>query len=116
MCTKTARLYLTAIKSYLGFHDIDIIPIKFKNKVTVPKAPREDEEAIVVHEIRKFLLNCSNRQLRAYLLVLASGGMRTVEALAMRIRDIDFTVNPTKIHIRGEFSKTPSSKEDLCIR
>jgi integrase len=40
---------------------------------------------------------------KAYLLVLASGGMRAVEGLAIRIKDIDFSVTPTKIHIKKEF-------------
>jgi hypothetical protein len=49
--------------------------------------------------------------LKAYLLVLASGGMRAVEALAIRLKDIDFTVSPTKIHIRKEYSKTKTSRD-----
>ena len=49
--------------------------------------------------------------MKAYLLVLASGGMRAVEALAIRLKDIDFTVNPTKIHIRKEYSKTRAARD-----
>jgi len=48
---------------------------------------------------------------KAYLLVLASGGMRAVEGLAIRIKDIDFSVTPTKIHIRKEFVKTKVSRD-----
>jgi hypothetical protein len=43
--------------------------------------------------------------------VLASGGMRTVEALAIRIRDIDFIVRPTKIYIRAGYSKTRRARD-----
>jgi integrase len=49
--------------------------------------------------------------LKAYLLVLASGGMRAVEALAIRLKDIDFTVSPTKVHIRKEYSKTKTARD-----
>jgi integrase len=108
---KTAILHLHAITSYLGFHDVDIIPNKFKKKVTVPKLIREDEQAIDIHDVRKILLKCDNRRLKAYLLVLASGGMRTVEGLAIRIKDIDFNVNPTKVHIRGDISKTRIARD-----
>jgi len=108
---KTATLHLHAITSYLGFHDIDIIPNKFKKKVTVPKFIREDEQAIDIHDVRKILLKCNNRRLKPYLLVLASGGMRTVEGLAIRIKDIDFNVNPTKVRIRGEFSKNRTARD-----
>ena len=44
--------------------------------------------------------------MKTYLLVLASGGMRAVECLAIRLKDLDFTISPTKIHIRKEYSKT----------
>lgn len=54
-------------------------------------------------EIRVLLLKCNNQVLKTYLLVLASGGMRTVEDLAIRIKDIDFDVKPTTVHIRSEF-------------
>jgi integrase len=108
---KTATLHLHAITSYLGFHDVDIIPSKFKKKVTVPKLIREDEQAIDIRDVRKILLKCNNRRLKTYLLVLASGGMRTVEGLAIRIKDIDFNVNPTKIRIRGDFSKTKTARD-----
>jgi integrase len=100
------NVYLTIVKSYLGYHDIDIIPARFKKRVTVPQIYREDEEPLDVSDIRIILLACSNRRLKPYLLVLASGGMRAVEALAIRNRDINFSINPTKIHIRKEFAKT----------
>jgi len=51
-------------------------------------------------------LSCSNNGLKAYLLVLASSGLRAVEAASIRPRDIDFSSNPVKIHIRKEYSKT----------
>ena len=37
--------------------------------------------------------------------------MRAVEALAIRLKDIDFTVGPTKIHIRKEYSKTKTARD-----
>ena len=67
---------------------------------------REDEEPLDVSDIRKILLSCNNRRLKTLLLVLASGAMRVTEALATRNMDLDFTVKPTKVHIRKEYSKT----------
>jgi integrase len=104
-------LYLAAVKSYLGYYDIDIVSSKFKRKVRLPKNHREDEEPIDASDIRKILLSCNNRRLKPYLLFLASGGMRTIEALATRIRDIDFSVSPTKVHIRKEYAKTRVSRD-----
>jgi integrase len=93
------------------FYDIDVIPSKFRRKVKVPKRYREDEEPIDVNDIRRILLNCNNRKLKSYLLVLASGGMRAVEATAIRLKDVDFSVNLTKIHIRKEYAKTKVARD-----
>src|SRR5919198_6765041 len=105
------KLYVANIRSYLAYHDIDVIPSKFKRKVKMPKVYREDEEPVDAADIRKILLSCNNRRLKTYLLVLASSGVRAVEGLAIRLKDIDFSVSPTKIHIRKEFVKTKVARD-----
>jgi integrase len=104
-------LYVAALRSYLLYHDIDIVPGKFKRRVKLPKNHREDEEPLDVADIRRLLLSCNNRRLKPYLLVLASGGMRAVEALAIRDSDIDFSVHPTKIHVRADYAKTRVARD-----
>ena len=37
--------------------------------------------------------------------------MRAVEATAIRLKDIDFSTNPTKIHIRKEYAKTRAARD-----
>ena len=105
------KLYMGAVRSYLAYHDIDIIPSKFKQRVKMPKVFREDEVPLDASDIRIILLSCNNRRLKAYLLVLGSGGMRAVEGLAIRLRDIDFSVSPTKVHIRKEYAKTRVARD-----
>jgi integrase len=105
------KLYMASIRSYLAYYDIDVIPSKFKRKVKMPRVYREDEEPLDASDIRKILLACNNRRLKVYLLVLASGGMRAVEGLAIRLKDIDFSVSPTKIHIRKEYAKTRIARD-----
>src|ERR671939_614292 len=39
-------------------------------------------------------------------MLLAATGMRAVEALSIRIRDLDFDSNPAKVFVRGEYTKT----------
>jgi integrase len=34
-----------------------------------------------------------------------------VEATAIRLRDIDFSLNPTKVHIRKEYAKTRVARD-----
>ena len=111
LTANSLKLYMVSVRSYLAYYDIDVIPSKFKRKVKMPKVYREDEEPLDVSDIRKILLACNNRRLKTYLLVLASGGMRAVEGLAIRLKDIDFSKNPTKIHIRKEYTKTRVARD-----
>jgi len=59
-----------------------------------------------VEEIIEILNVCDNIRLRTYVILLASTGMRAVEALSIRIKDIDFDSNPVKVFVRGEYTKT----------
>jgi integrase len=106
LSTASITLQVAATRSYLQYYDVDISPTKFKRRVKIPKNHREDEEPIDASDIRKILLSCQNRRLKPYLLILASCGCRTLEALAIRCKDIDFSVTPTKIYIRKEYAKT----------
>lgn len=109
--SKSISLYVTALKSYFAYYDIDVITSKFKRKVRMPKIYREDEEPIDGSDFRKLLLSCNNRRLKTLILVLASGGMRVGEALACRNIDLDFTELPAKVHIRKEYSKTRVARD-----
>jgi integrase len=111
LTSASIKLYIAAVRSYFAYYDINIIPSKFRRKVKMPKMHREDEGPLDAADIRKILLSCNNRRLKAYLLVLTSGGMRAMEALAIRLKDIDFTDSPTKIHIRKEYSKTKTARD-----
>jgi integrase len=111
LSVNSLTLYLAAVRSYFGYYDIDVIPAKFRRRVKMPKLPREDEEPLDSNDIRNILLHCNNRRLKSFLLVLASGGTRATEALAIRLKDIDFSVSPTKIHIRKEYAKTRVSRD-----
>ena len=111
LSANSISLYVAAVRSYLAYHDIDIVPAKFKRRVKLPKNHREDEQPIDAEDIRRILLSCNNRRLKAYLLVLASGGFRAMEALAIRYCDLDYSVSPTKVKVRKEFAKNRVSRE-----
>ena len=108
---KSIKAYVTATKSYLQYSDIDIISHKFKHRVKLPKEYREDEQPIDAKDIRNLVQKCTNRRLKAFLLVLASSGLRAGEACSLRYQDVDFTTFPTKIHIRKEFNKTKTARD-----
>ena len=107
----TIRLYIAVVRSFLEFFDIDIIASKFRRRVKQPKQYRENEQSIDAEDVRNILLKCTNRRLRAYILMLASSGVRAMEACSLRIQDVDFTTTPTKIHVRKEFSKTRRARD-----
>lgn len=104
---------MAGLRSYPAYYDIDVVPSKFKRKVKMPKAYREDEEALDVQDIRNVLLVCNNRRLKTYILVLASSGFRAVEALAIRHKDIDFSASPTD---KGEEWIRNTKSDNLVFR
>jgi integrase len=107
---KSIRVYADAVRSFLEYYDVEISHKKFKKRCRLPKLYREDEEALTTAIIRKLLLSCSNRRLKPYLLTLASGGFRALEALAIRNKDINFDARPVTIKIRKEYSKTKKAR------
>ena len=82
-----------------------------KDRLRYRSSLKRKRRAIDANDVRKILLACNNRRLKTYLLVLASGGIRAVEGLAIRLGDIDFNLKPTKIHIRAQFSKTRRARD-----
>ena len=99
LTTSSITLYMTSVRSYLAYYDIDIIPSKFKRKVKMPKLQIEDEIPLDASDIRKLLLACSNRRLKTYLLVLASGGMRATEGTDA----VNANIEVTTIHTIAVF-------------
>ncbi len=105
---KSIQAYMAAIRSYLQYNKIDIIPYRFKHQVKMPKVIRRDEESIDAADIREILLHTTSRRLKPYELGLGSGGMRTIELASIRLCDLDLENNT--INIRGEFTKTKEAR------
>jgi integrase len=107
---KSIRIHVEAVKSFLEYYDIEISSKKFKKRCRLPKVYREDEEALTAPIIRQILLACNNRRLKPYILTLISGGLRAVEGLSIRNRDITWNVHPVTIRIRKEYTKTRTAR------
>ncbi len=104
----TVKQWIVTVKNFLEYHDVDISPRKFKMKVKLPKVVRKKKEPSSKEDIADILNTCSDIRLKTYVLLLAATGMRAVEALSIRIKDLDLQSNPPKLFIRGEFTKTRS--------
>jgi integrase len=102
----TLKQGLIIAKNLLEYNDVDISPRKFKLKVKLPKVVRKSKEALDKQDIINIINSCSDIRLKTYVMLLAATGMRAVEALSIRIKDIDFKASPVKLFIRGEYTKT----------
>ena len=108
---KTIAFYVAGAKSYIEFYDVEISSKKLRNKVTMPKILRRKKETLNQKKIRDMLLASNNDRLKVFILVLGSGGTRSMETLAIRNRDIYFEESPTKLHIIAENTKTKQDRD-----
>jgi integrase len=104
---KTAKTYMGGVKEYLGYNDIELTQRQLKTiRLKLPKGnARTIEKDMDSITIRKILQHTDIKG-RALIFTLASSGMRIGEALSITIDDIDLTVKPATITIRGEYTKT----------
>jgi integrase len=106
----TLKQRVVTVKNFLEYYDVDISPRKFKLKVKLPRVVRRNKEALSKEDIVDILNTCSDIRLKTYVMLLASTGMRAVEALSVRIRDLDLQSSPPRLFVRGEFTKTRSDR------
>ncbi|MFL6423742.1 MAG: tyrosine-type recombinase/integrase [Nitrososphaeraceae archaeon] len=98
------------IKNFFEYYDVDISPRKFKLKVKIPKVIRKSKEALSKEDIINILNACSEIRLKTYVMLLAGTGLRAVEALSIRIKDLNLQPRPAKIFVRGEYTKTKTDR------
>lgn len=108
--TSTLKQRVVTVKNFLEYHDIDISPRRFKLKVKLPKTIRKNKEALSKEDIIEILNTASDIRIKTYVMLLASTGMRAGEALSIRIKDLDLDSNPSKLFVRGEFTKTRTDR------
>lgn len=106
----TLKQRVVTVKNFLEYCDVDISPRKFKLKVKLPKIVRRNKEALSKEDVVDILNTCSDIRLKTYVMLLAGTGMRAVEALSIRIKDLDLNSSPPKLFVRGEFTKTRSDR------
>ncbi|MFY3740127.1 MAG: integrase [Candidatus Nitrosomirales archaeon] len=106
----TIQTYTAYAKKYLRFHGVKIYNEDFKQEVSLPTKFKFHDDPIT-REIIARILNVCNPRFKTLLLVLCSSGMRIGEALALRVRDINFDSTPTRIMIRPMSTKTSEARE-----
>lgn len=76
----------------------------------MPKVVTKDKEALSKEEIVDILNTCSNIRLKTFVMFLASTGCRAGEATSIRLKDLNLHLNPSKVFLRGEFTKTKKDR------
>src|SRR6187200_723942 len=102
----TLKQRVVTVKNFFEYCDIDISPRKFNLKVKLPRVIKKNKQALSKEDIIDILNACSDIRLKTYVMLMAATGMRAVEALSIRIKDLDFDSNPAKVFVRGEYTKT----------
>ena len=108
--TLTIKQRVVTVKNFLEYNDIDISPRRFKLKVKLPRIVRRNKEATSKEDIVEILNAASDIRLKTFIMVLAATGMRAGEALSICIKDFDFDSNPSKLSVRGEYTKTRTAR------
>ena len=107
---KGMRGYLSGVKGYLRHQGIRINSDDFKQFVKVPKLIKTREIPLTKDMLLRVLHNSSSK-LQTSILVAVSSGLRIGELVQLKLSDIDFQSNPTKITVRGNATKTRQSRE-----
>lgn len=108
--TITIKQRVVTVKNFFEYCDIDVSPRRFNIKVRLPKVVRRNKEALSKEDVIDILNQCSDIRLKTYVLLLAATGMRAVEALCVRVKDIDFESKPARLFVRGENTKTKTDR------
>jgi len=111
--SNTIRFYLTVAKDFLNYNGCKIYIEDLKQRFRLPKSRHVYEEGFTKETINR-LVRFANPKLATAILMICSGGMRISEFLQLRLEDIDFTKNPTTIHLRANTTKTRETRI-VCI-
>jgi integrase len=66
----TIKYYISTVRNFFEYYDIEISPRKFKLKVKIPKSIKRTKEPLPRELIIKILENCPNIKLKTFVLAL----------------------------------------------
>jgi integrase len=109
--SKTITGYLSGTKRFLLYQDIEIDENRYRNKVSIPRVTKIDDQPLTIPVIRSLLsFGLPNKKMLALILTLLSSGMRLAEALNLRVSDLELDSTPVRVHIKAEYSKTKRNR------
>jgi len=102
--------YLSGLKGFLRHMGIKINSDDFKQLVKIPRVVKTREIPITKEMILQVLHN-SPPKLQTAILVCTCSGLRIGELVQLKLSDIDFESNPTRLNIRSDIAKGGMSRE-----
>ena len=107
---KTISYKVKYAKRLLEYHDVDIVPSKFRIKIKLPRTVDPELTPLDTETIRRILNACDDIRLKTFILWLASSGWRARESLALKLENFNFDTNPITVSIQGKLTKTRKSR------
>jgi integrase len=99
------RSHVKKARNFLESCGIEFSDRQFKSRVKLPRAITRRKVALKKETIRELIKQAPDQYMRTFMMLLAATGMRPVEALSIRHRDLDLDSNPGRVTIRPEFTK-----------
>ena len=107
----TIKTRFSIIRSYLYFLGVKSNPQDIKQLLKFPKKIQEERYPIKKQEIRDLVhAQARHPKRQALYLALSSSGMRQGEALYIKKKDLDFSLERTMIRIKAEYTKTKTAR------
>jgi len=103
---RSINSYLNRLKRYFRLcFGIKLDSDDFKDFVALPQIIEDELEPLLKEELKLILQSISNPRRKALVWFISSTGCRIAEALQVRIKDIDFTVNPPLVTLPAKITK-----------
>jgi len=97
--------YLSGVKKWLRFNEIEISNEKLREIIELPRQYAVTKDRIPTPEELKLIVYSCDLRGKVLTTLLASSGMRVGEALALRVKEFNFTKHPTIVYLRPEVTK-----------
>jgi len=107
-----ARSKLAGVREFLGYYDVELTERQRKQlstKMPKGKTARTAEKDLDTETLRKILTHMDLKG-KAVTLTLASSGMRIGELMQVQLSDVDLSITPPEIVVRGEGTKTGDTR------
>jgi len=103
----TIKTRFSIIRSYLYYLGVKSNPQDIKQLLKFPKKIQEERYPLKKQELRDLVLaQARNQKRQALYLACSSSGMRAGEALQIKKKDLDFSLERIMIRIKAEYTKT----------